>query len=157
MRVRFLGTPGAATSPVGVEGVQPMGNPQQMPTAPRRLPRGRFRPGLDNDAPIADIFDESRYVKLNGSLLVPIGLASTNVLPAPNQLRNFVGFRNASATANIYVEFGNTASTNSWLYLIPNTMMILDDGIPQDEIFAIADAASAFLVVVQSSTPGRSL
>ncbi len=150
------GFPPSWGSPIGLAGIEPPGNPQNIPQGPTRIRNGRFQPlsspGLAASAPI---FDESDYVKLNGSQIwaVPNG-SSISVLPTPTGLRNFIGFRNASATANVYIEFGNVASLNSWIKLTAGQIMLLDTRIPQDEVFAYGDAASAFLVVVNSIMPG---
>lgn len=142
-------------SPIGLEGIDAPGNPQNIPNLPTRLRSGRFQPAQGVGLPIAPIFNESDYVKLNGSqrFAIPNG-SSLSVLPTPNQLRNWLGLRNDSATANVYVEFGNVAGPFSWIKLAAGQILLFDTRIPQDEVYAYADAADAFLVIVQSTTPG---
>lgn len=144
-------------SPVGVEGIQAPESFQNIPAFPLKLREGRFRPG-NTSAPKVDVFDESDYVRLNGTIVVTLPLeTSTVVLPESNQLRNFLGFRNASTAAIIYLNFGDTASVvNSWISLEAGQTMLLDTRIPQDTVYAYSSAADAPLCIVVSSTPGTS-
>lgn len=148
--------PQAWGSPIALENIEAPGNPQNIPNLPMLVRSGRFQPAraYDGQMPIPT-FDESDYVKLNGSqrFAIPNG-SSISVLPTPNMLRNFLGFRNDSATANIYIEFGNIASPFSWVKLAAGQIMLIDERVPQDEVYAYGDAADAFLVLVQSTTPG---
>lgn len=153
---RFPLTPWGAHGPMGLEA--PI-NGQAVPQGPNRARTGRVRSLVDGDGnPLVPIFEESRFALLNGStpLAVPNG-SSILVFGNPNTVRNMLGFRNASATANIYLEFGGTASLKSWIRLVPTQIMLLDTTIPQDEVFAFADADAALLIGVQSSTPGQSI
>lgn len=144
------------------QGVSGMNLPPSsgMPNAPRRRARGRYRSTIQNGdgAPIVDVFDASRYAELNGEITVPVGVASVFVIAGPSSLRNFLGFRNVSAasTSIIYIAFGNVASVNSWLILQQNEMILFDDTIPQDDVYAICADAAGSLTVVQSTTPGGS-
>lgn len=138
-------------------GMPPPGSLQSMPNAPQGVRSGRFRPfGLGDDCATM-VFDEHRYARLGGgqAYVIPNG-TSILVVPESDTLRNFLGFRNASLTANIYIDFGNAASIGSaWLRLTPDQIVLLDTVVPQDAIYAIADAASASLVVALSTFPGR--
>jgi len=102
------------------------------------------------------IYDLARYCVLNGSRSYPINTVSTKIIDAPATWRNFLYFRNASGAAsaiNIYVDFGVNARIDaigiggSILRLAPNEQMLCDAGIPQDDIYAISDAAGGILVV----------
>ena len=114
---------------------------------------------FNEEGRFAPTFDESQWVKLNGSQRVALAdSVSTLVLSAPNAIRNFIGFRNASdATTGptIYIEFGGgVASADSWIALAPGDILQDDQRIPQDEIYAFAAGAGGVLVIVQSQTPG---
>jgi len=102
------------------------------------------------------IYDLARYCVLNGSRSYSIGTVSGKIIDSPPTRRNFLYFRNASgaaSTTNIYVDFGVDARIDgigiggSILRLAPNEQMLCDAGIPQDDIYAIADAAGGLLVV----------
>lgn len=147
--------PPAWGSPIALENIEAPGNPQNFPNLPGALRSGRFQPARFEGITPVQTFSESDFVKLNGSqrFAVPNG-SSLSILPTPTMLRNMIGFRNDSATANIYIEFGNVASTGSWIKLAAGQIMLLDTRIPQDEVYAYADDVDAFIVIVQSSTPG---
>jgi hypothetical protein len=113
--------------------------------------RRKFRAG----AGVSEVVNVADLVEFNGELIVPVGLASVSVLAQPASPRNCLGLRNSSAAAcNIYVAFGNPATTSSWLILAQNTMVLLDNRPPQDEVFAICSIAAGQLTVVQSIMPG---
>jgi hypothetical protein len=91
---------------------------------------------------VQTVRDPHRYARLSGSARLNVGIVSGLILASPSTLRNFLVIRNASATANIFVDFGISADpTRTPIRLIPNAMLIFDDVVPQDDIFAIADAA----------------
>ena len=101
------------------------------------------------------VYDPHRYAKFSGEQFVRVSNSApgTLILPAPDTRRNALILRNISATANIYVAFGSNATSSSALYLTPKTMILFDTVVPQDDVFAIADAASASIVVAQSVIP----
>jgi hypothetical protein len=68
--------------------------------------------------------------------------------------RNFLGFRNPSTTATIYVDFANQASTNSWLALGPGALVLFDNVVSQDDLYVIASAASTPFAYAYSTYPG---
>lgn len=70
---------------------------------------------------------------------------SVKIIDQPNGKRNFLMFRNASATANIYIGFGKEATTLSTLVLAPGGIAAFDTVVQQDDVFAIADAVNAVL------------
>lgn len=126
-----------------IEGLTPWGQPQTMPARPVAFEARRLRqqgPG------VIPIFDAHHYGKFNGSnpVSVPNG-SSLLVLAEPTGLRNMLMFRNASAVANIYLDFGTDAGLFSTVRLTPNTMLLYDTVVPQDDVYAYADAASAVL------------
>ena len=148
-------------SPIGMSDLVAPGNPQDIPPGPYGTRSGRYRSALAADGMgyPAPTFDESQWVRLNGSQRVTLADSmSTLVLSAPNAIRNFIGFRNASdATTGptIYIEFGGgVASADSWIALAPGDILQDDQRIPQDEVYAFADGAGGVLVIVQSQTPG---
>lgn len=145
-----------ASSDQGVAGLS-LPPPSGMPNGPRRKRTGRYRSALGFDGILpSDIFDESRYATLNGETTVPVGVASVFVLAQPASLRNMLGFRNVSAAATsvILIAFGSPATLQSWLRLAQNEMILFDDTIPQDDIYAICADAAGRLTYVQSTTPG---
>ena len=81
-----------------------------------------------------------------------VGIVSALFLLQPAAKRNFLALRNASATANIYIEFSNQATTNSWLELLPAQIVLFDTVVPQNDLYAIADAAGAVLAYGYSTT-----
>lgn len=117
------------------------GGPGQLPTTPGAVP----------ETSIVHIRDPHHYASIISSFAdVPNG-SSIQVLQETVGRRNFLFFRNNSATANIYVEFKKDATTNSVLRLEPNTMILFDVVVPQDDVYAYADAASAILSFGYSS------
>lgn len=93
---------------------------------------------VDNAAPIRD---PHRYARLAGSAGFPVGTAAVLVLASPPTYRNMLIVRNTGAS-NIYLDFGIEAdATRSPIRLIPNAMLIFDDVVPQDDVFAVGDAA----------------
>jgi hypothetical protein len=113
--------------------------------------RRKFRAG----AGVSEIVNVADLVEFNGELIVPVGLTSVSVLPQPSSPRNCLGFRNSSGVAcNLYIAFGNPATLSSWLLLVQNTIVLLDNRPPQDEVFAICDNAAGQLTIVQSIMPG---
>jgi hypothetical protein len=143
--------------PIGMgsnQGIANLDLPTQsgMPNMPRRIRSGRFRPVTET----SDVFDEAAFALLNGEMVVPVGITSILVLPQPAALRNFLGFRNSSATAlEIYVAFGTPATLNSWLRLTQNTIVLLDTVVPQDNVYCICSGAAGQVTVVVSTTPGQ--
>lgn len=113
--------------------------------------RGGFRGGVRPES--ADVTDRW-HVAYPISFPVVVGLSSVSVLAEPDEYRNLLQFRNPSATANIYLEYGRAATTNSILRLAPGAMVVLDAVVPQSEIFAISDTAGAVLALAHSVYTG---
>ena len=131
----------------------PWTQPQDLPTIPRGAPpplrrsAGARRP--------AEVYDPHRYAKFSGEqyVSVPVDAPGILALVAPDTRRNSLIVRNTSATANIFIAFGSGASSASIIRLTPNTMILFDTVVPQDDVWAIADAASATLTIAQSVIP----
>jgi hypothetical protein len=144
--------------------------PQFLPGSPHNLPPRRDRPaqrqymsgatlmelppsgvptGGIAPSPViepTDIFDPHHYASVNeGNIAVPNG-SSIQVLLEPSTRRNYLMLRNSSAAANIYVSFARDASLNSPLRITPGTMILFDVVVPQDDMYAYADAAAGTLV-----------
>lgn len=80
----------------------------------------------------------------------PANGVSALVLDQADGIRNLLMFRNASASANVYLGFGRAASTSSILALAPGDIVLFDTVCPQCEIHAMADAAGASLAIAFS-------
>jgi hypothetical protein len=89
--------------------------------------------------------DPHHYAKVVGLFTTPTNGVSNKFLDAPSGKRNWLAFRNTSAVANIYVEFGRDASTNSVFRLTPNAILFFDTVVSQDDVYAVADAVGAVL------------
>ncbi len=126
----------------------PWGVPQTQIARPNGVPTGQRGP---NRPGVSEVYEPHRYATLNGSTNLAVAQTSALVLSSPTVRRNFLGFRNTSATANVFLEFGNDASQNSVFKLTPGTMILFDTVCPQDDVYAIADAVSAFLSVTYSN------
>lgn len=149
--------------------LEPWQAPQYLPGAPHNLPPRMDRPGMrvfspaslpggltpapsDPGGPVAPVFDKHHYADLNGEQVIAVGVASVQVLAESSTKRNMLGFRNSSAGANvIFIAFGSNATTQSWLRLAQNEMVLLDVVVPQDEVYAISDAAAGSLTVIAGS------
>lgn len=120
---------------------------QQALSAPGALPVGPFGPAVPVD-------DKYRYGWFNGETIVAVGVASVQALAEPAVRRNSLMLRNSGAT-NLFVAFGNNATTNSVLVLVANAMILFDTVVPQDDVYCISDAAGGQLTVAVSNyTPG---
>lgn len=139
---------------------QPWDSPQYIPGAPHNLP-ARPDPAVagstQHDAFVGDsvaIRDSYRYASLV-DLSQIIGIVSIKIVDQPIGKRNLLGFRNASTAAqNLYIGFGGAATTNSWLALAAGALILFDTVVPQDDIYAVSDAAGAVLSYVYSTFPG---
>lgn len=101
------------------------------------------------------VYDLTQFVVIGGSKPFSVPQVSTLIIEAPPGYRNYLHLRNASGEdgANLYVEFGANAIADatgvagSGIRLEPNEQILWDDKIPQDDLYAIADAAGGLLVV----------
>jgi hypothetical protein len=76
----------------------------------------------------------------------PVGLTQ----PATG-VRNFLMFRNSGAT-NLLFGFGSPATLNSTLRVTPNTIVLFDTVVPQNDIWVLSDAAGGQLSYSYSTT-----
>ena len=137
----------------------PWSNPNFTPGAPHNLPSRPDPIVASSSAPPipGDSFNTRepyRYASLI-TVSLTIGTSSVKFLDQPIGKRNFLGFRNASAgTQNLYVEFNGTASTGSWLKLVPGQLLVFDTVVPQDDLYVVSDAVGAVLSYAYSTFPG---
>lgn len=89
----------------------------------------------------AAVREAHRYATINGSLVYTVSTTPLQVLAASQNYRNFLAMRNNGA-ANIFVEFGREASSNSTILLVPNQIILFDTVVPQDDVSAVGSAAS---------------
>lgn len=148
----------------------PFEHPQYIGPGPHNLPAPIARPGQRGFIPVAGLppgmappdtppmpFDDKyRYATLSGESIVAVGVASVQALQEPAVRRNLLGFRNSSTGGqNIFIAFGANATTNSFLLLTPNQMVLFDTVVPQDEVYCVASAAGGQLTVAVSNyVPG---
>jgi hypothetical protein len=88
------------------------------------------------------------------SISTTVGTTSIKFLDAPIGKRNFLGFRNPSTTATLYIDFNSAASSNSWLALTPGTIVLFDNAVPQDDLYVISSAAATPFAYAYSTYPG---
>lgn len=133
------------------------GSPHNLPSRPDpavQLPQQQLPSSGFNPADTLAIRENYRYASLT-SLAFTIGTTSIKFLDSPIGKRNMLGFRNASTgTQNIYIDFNAFASTSSWLKLSPGQLVLFDTVVPQDDLYAIADAAGATLAYAYSTFGG---
>jgi hypothetical protein len=130
--------------------------PQRMPGGPSmRVPTVDLNGqpvqsagGVDTTTPVGDNWHSANII--SGQVAVG-NLSSTKFLDMPVNRRNLLMLRNYSATANIYIEFNRDASDDSVIRLTPNTMMLFDSVVPQDDVYAYGDAANAILSYAYSN------
>lgn len=102
---------------------------------------------------VQDVRDSFKYASIT-TISLTIGTTSLKFLDAPIGKRNFLGFRNPSTTANIYVDFNSQASTNSWLKIGPGGLVLFDNVVSQDDLYVISDTASTPFAYAYSTYPG---
>ena len=138
----------------------PWSAPSTIGPAPHNLP-SRPQPGtgttqqnvpfLPDTVAIREVY---RYANLT-DLNVTVGTTSFKFLDAAIGKRNQLGFRNASAGAQIiYIGFGREATSNSWLALSAGAIILFDTVVPQDDLYCVASASGAVLSYVYSTFPG---
>lgn len=141
---------------VAADGAHQSVENRQLPASGIPLGPGGFKRKFRGVPGATETVDVSDFVELNGELIIGVGTSSISVLPEPTSPRNCLGFRNSSSAAcNIFLAFGNPATTGSWLILAQNTMVLLDTRPPQDEVFALCSIATGQLTIVQSIMPGN--
>lgn len=131
---------------------EPWQAPQYIPGQPHNLPaKPTTAPGLPG-SPMA--VRESYRVASFTDIQISVGTTSVKFLDTPIGVRNFLGFRNASSVQNIYIGFNSDATTSSWLMLTPGAIVTFDVVVPQDDLYAVANAAGGLLSYVYSTFPG---
>jgi len=93
----------------------------------------------------APVRDPHHYATINSLNTSPGNGVSAIFLQQAQGRRNFLAFRNVSVGANIYIEFGRDANTNSVFKLAPTAVLLFDVVVPQDDVYAYADAVGASL------------
>lgn len=142
-------------------------HPQYMPATPHRLPS--LSPGFvlpsgstSGNAPIVTpggpgsqtgILDPHHYARIaSGNFPVVQTAAQALFLAAPPGFRNFLVLRGLAANAgNVYVDFNQSASVNSPIKIEADQTYLFDEVVPQDDLYAFADAAGCFLVFAFSN------
>lgn len=126
------------------------------------LPSGELPPPLLTPPPSLDeqlwIIDPHHYASVRSGSFAPGVAGAANTLVAfllqPPGKRNWLTLRNGSAVGgpNIYVDFGKAAAVNTApLILVPGQTVLLDSVVPQDDCYALADAAAAVFVYSYSN------
>jgi len=158
--------------------LEPWASPQYIPPTPHNLsqvPVTRNLPRPISDVPpqfrlatpeqrasttpsaatglVQDVRDSFKYAQIT-TVSLTIGTSSFKFLDAPIGKRNFLGFRNPSTSASIYIDFANQASTNSWLILTPGAIVLFDQVVSQDDLYVIASAAATPFAYAYSTYPG---
>ena len=134
----------------------PWNSPTYIPGSPHNLPSANDIGGASasvspGTVPTREVY---RYASLT-SVAITVGVVSFKFLDQPIGKRNFLGFRNASTGGqNIYIDFNGAATTNSWIYLAPGTIVLFDTVVPQDDLYVIADIAGATLAYAYSTFAG---
>jgi hypothetical protein len=153
--------------------LEPYAHPQFIPGAPalNRLPLGVHNPAMSpggdsaivpgsaimqapDDADPVPVRDSHHYAMLFGQTTAPGANVSSKFLDQPTGKRNLLMMRNSSASANVYVEFSKDATLTSVLRLVPNQMVLFDTVVPQDDLYALADAVGAVLSYSYSTIRG---
>jgi hypothetical protein len=133
---------------------EPWSNPQYTPNSPHNIPRRELAqsttPGVGESLSVREGFRYASLIEVS----LTIGTTSVKFLDQPIAKRNMLGFRNASSVQNIYISFNSDATLTTWLKITPGAMMLFDTVVPQDDLYAIADAANAVLTYVYSTFPG---
>lgn len=133
---------------------EPWNYPQSLP----QLPRGNVPSGVlggqslpGSGAGAMPVRDPHHYATLAGSASLTVGTTSGLVLASPPTYRNLMIVRNAGAT-NLYLDFGLDADINRTpLRLAPNSVLIFDVVVPQDDVFCVSDAAGGILALSYSN------
>jgi hypothetical protein len=102
---------------------------------------------------VQDVRDSFKYASIT-TVTLTIGTTSLKFLDAPIGKRNFLGFRNPSTSASLYIDFNSQASTNSWLILTPGAIVLFDQVVSQDDLYVIASAAATPFAYAYSTYPG---
>ena len=135
--------------------LEPWSSPTFLPPSPHNLPAETAATSSDVPGSVVNVAETYRYASL---IDVQLQTSTTSVkfLDAPIGRRNLLGFRNTSTTAgeNIFIGFGRDATTNSWLQLLPGTIILFDTVVPQDDLYCVAQTGVPVLAYVYSTFPG---
>lgn len=88
----------------------------------------------------------------NGTKVFPVTTVSQLILAAPNMYRNLLYIRNSGAS-NIFLDFGQDASTLSIARLEPNEQLLFDTRVPQDDIYVIGAGPSTVSIAFSVIAP----
>jgi hypothetical protein len=136
---------------------KPWDVPGYMPPSPHNLPVREVPQSTTTSVDFTGETLNTRSVYQYASLVtvsITVGTTSVKFLDAPIGKRNMLGFRNASATQVLYIDFNSQATTGSWLAIQPGILVLFDSVVPQDDLYVIADAAGATLAYAYSTFPG---
>lgn len=143
--------------------------PNYMPGSPMRLPglvRGPVSPLIasvpSSAVPTPSltaatvVIDPHHYANMVSGVVSPVSQAAIQVpfLTTPAALRNALQFRNTHATANIYIDFQQSASVNSPIKIAAGQTYLYDEVVPQNDVYAFADAAGVTLAYAFSNIAG---
>ena len=142
-------------------------SPQYIPPSPHNIAQTPASRGIPNPTPeqrastalfqtegyVQNVRDTFKFASIT-SISTTVGTTSIKFLDAPIGKRNFLGFRNPSTTATLYIDFNSAASSGSWLALTPGTIVLFDNAVPQDDLYVIASAASTPFSYAYSTYPG---
>lgn len=143
----------------GNDGNAPWIDPSYIPSGPMRttgrpsLPMPGNVPSGNAGAPVGVgtnyVSDAWHQATIVSSSVAPAAVANADQQPfllAPTTQRNLLMFRNASAGGqNILIEFGKPASAVSVLLLVPNQVVLFDEVVSQDDLYAACDVAGGVL------------
>ena len=130
----------------------PWGTPQTLTQRPR-FDAPQVRPilgAIEPPDPGQKVRDPWHYAMLNGTYTVTVGTTSLMVCASPPGTRNLFVATNAG-TSNLYLNFGQDASTAGIFLLIPGAILLLDNVVPQDDVYAISSAAGGILSLAVSN------
>lgn len=141
--------------------LEPWSDPNYIPAGPMRttpvggallplpgsLPSNNRNPAAGAAQNIDDFWHQATIVSSAYSPLIVTAPDPQSFLSAPNTRRNLLMLRNASTGGQIvYVEFGKVASTDSVLALVAGQIILFDEVVSQDDLYAACDVAGARLV-----------
>lgn len=137
----------------------PWGVPQYVPPSPNNLPvrpEPGAAPNTTQTISTGQTVDTREVYRYASVVTVSLNVSTTSIkfLDAPIGKRNFLGFRNASATQTLYIDFNATATTGAWLALTAGTLVLFDTVVPQDDLYVVSSAAGGVLAYAYSTFPG---
>lgn len=138
---------------------EPWGTPQYIPPSPNNLPvrpEPGAAPNTTQTISTGQTVDTREVYRYASVVTVSLNVSTTSIkfLDAPIGKRNFLGFRNASATQILYIDFNATATTGAWLALTAGTLVLFDTVVPQDDLYVVSSAAGGVLAYAYSTYPG---